>query len=152
MLSNKCFLFCAIHLPDFLHSTKRMEPNNKSLLLLLEMSYQAYIHHCLFHSVSRMFFKLNKSKNFTPGFIMVLHTFGRDLKWNPHIHCLISEGGYNDDGFWLNVKYFNYTYLRNAFRTALLNELKSCLGSSFKKVKSKRYQVYRSSCYCHFQN
>nr|WP_243155616.1 transposase [Dorea formicigenerans] len=24
---------------------------------------------------------------------MVLHTFGRDLKWNPHIHCLISEGG-----------------------------------------------------------
>ena len=50
---------------------------------------------CLFHSVSsvisRMFFELNKSKNFTPGFIMVLHTFGRDLKWNPHIHCLISE-------------------------------------------------------------
>ena len=34
---------------------------------------------CLFHSVasviSRMFFELNKSKNFTPGFIMVLHTF-----------------------------------------------------------------------------
>ena len=36
---------------------------------------------CLFHSVNsvitRMFFKMNKSKNFTPGFIMVLHTFGR---------------------------------------------------------------------------
>ncbi len=50
---------------------------------------------CLFHSVSsvvlRLFSKMNKHKNFTPGFIMVLHTFGRDLKWNPHIHCLISE-------------------------------------------------------------
>ncbi|MFR8221124.1 MAG: transposase [Blautia faecis] len=34
---------------------------------------------------------------------MVLHTFGRDLKWNPHIHCLISEGGYSDDGFWRPV-------------------------------------------------
>lgn len=49
---------------------------------------------CLFHAVTsvvlRMFYKQNKSKNFTPGFIMVLHTFGRDLKWNPHIHCLIS--------------------------------------------------------------
>ena len=48
--------------------------------------------HCLFHSVTsvicRMFHKLNKSQNFTPGFIMVLHTFGRDLKWNPHIHRL----------------------------------------------------------------
>ena len=62
---------------------------------------------CLFHSVtsvvSRMFFQMNKSKNFTPGFIMVLHTFGRDLKWNPHIHCLISEGGYSDDGLWRHV-------------------------------------------------
>jgi len=56
--------------------------------------------------------------NFTPGFILVLHTFGRDLKWNPHIHCLISEGGYSDNGFWSNINYFNYTFLRNAFRTA----------------------------------
>ena len=106
---------------------------------------------CLFHSVtsvvSRMFFKLNKAKNFTPGFIMVLHTFGRDLKWNPHIHCLISEGGYSDDGFWRHVKYFNYTYLRNAFRTALLNELESCLGSSFKKVKSKCYSDHKHGFY-----
>ncbi|MDD3361762.1 MAG: transposase [Hespellia sp.] len=39
-----------------------------------------------------MFLKLNKSESFTLGFICVLHTFGRDLKWNPHIHCLISEG------------------------------------------------------------
>ncbi len=69
---------------------------------------------CLFHSVasviSRMFFELNKSKNFTPGFIMVLHTFGRDLKWNPHIHCLISEGGLSDDGLWRNVHHFNYSF------------------------------------------
>jgi hypothetical protein len=65
---------------------------------------------CLFHAVksvvSRLFHKMNKSKNFTPGFIMVLHTFGRDLKWNPHIHCLISEGGYSDDAYWRNVKTF----------------------------------------------
>ena len=54
---------------------------------------------------------------------MVLHTFGRDLKWNPHIHCLISEGGYSDDGVWRNDKHFDYTFLRNAFRTALLNEM-----------------------------
>ena len=49
---------------------------------------------------------MNKSKNFSPGFIMVLHTFGRDLRWNPHIHCLISEGGYSNDGFWRNVNYY----------------------------------------------
>jgi hypothetical protein len=52
---------------------------------------------CLFSAVQsvvlRMFHKLNKSEKFTPGFICVLHTFGRSLGWNPHIHCLVSEGG-----------------------------------------------------------
>mgnify|MGYP003469238257 FL=1 len=59
---------------------------------------------CLFYAVRsvllRMFHKDNKSELFTPGFICVLHTFGRDLKWNPHIHCLISEGGLGKSGLW----------------------------------------------------
>lgn len=106
---------------------------------------------CLFHSVAsvvnRMLQKENKSMNFTPGFIMVLHTFGRDLKWNPHIHCLISEGGCANDGSWRHVKHFNYTYLRNAFRTALLNEMQSRLGPSFKKVKSRCYREHEHGFY-----
>ena len=105
----------------------------------------------LFHSVSsvvsRMFYNLNHSKNFTPGFIMVLHTFGRDLKWNPHIHCLISEGGFSDDGVWRHVKHFNYTFLRNAFRTALLNALEDKLGPSFKRVKSLCYTKHKHGFY-----
>ena len=52
---------------------------------------------CLFHSVRdvvlRMLSKMNKTEDLTPGLSCVLHTFGRDLKWNPHIHSLISEGG-----------------------------------------------------------
>ena len=51
---------------------------------------------CLFSSVNsvvtRMFHKDNKSELFTPGFICVLHTFCRDLKCPPYIHCLLSEG------------------------------------------------------------
>ena len=53
---------------------------------------------CLFNAVRslvlRMFYQMNKSKNFVPGFICVLHTFGRPLECNPHIHCLITEGGF----------------------------------------------------------
>lgn len=108
---------------------------------------------CLFHAVnsviSRMFYKQNMSKNYTPGFIMVLHTFGRDLKWNPHIHCLVSEGGYSDDAFWKNISHFNYTYLRNAFRTALLNEMEKTLGPSFKKVKASCYREHKDGFYVH---
>ena len=99
---------------------------------------------CLFRAVNsvilHMFHKINKSMNYVPGFILVLHTFGRDLKWNPHIHCLLSEGGISDSGFWKNVSYFNYTYLRNAFRTALLNELEAKIGPSFKKTKALCYK------------
>ena len=73
---------------------------------------------CLFSAVRsvmlRMFHKDNKTECFTPGFILVLHTFGRDLKWNPHIHCLVSEGGLGNSGFWRSKTHFNYTFLRNA--------------------------------------
>ena len=106
---------------------------------------------CLFHAVtsviSRMFYKQNKSKHFTPGFIMVLHTFGRDLKWNPHIHCLITKGGYSNDGVWKASHHFNYTFLRNAFHTALLNEMETILGPSFKKTKAKCYTEHKHGFY-----
>ena len=39
---------------------------------------------------------------------------------NPHIHYLITEGGFSDDGFWRVVKHFNYTLLRKSFRPLCL--------------------------------
>lgn len=106
---------------------------------------------CLFQAVRsvvlRMFHNINKSKNFVPGFICVLHTFGRPLEWNPHIHCLISEGGLSDDGFWRIVKHFNYTLLRKSFQTALLNELERRIGPSFKKIKALIYKKDKNGFY-----
>ena len=106
---------------------------------------------CLFQAVRsvilRMFFNMNKSKNFVPGFICVLHTFGRPLEWNPHIHCLITEGGFSDDGFWRVVKHFNYALLRKSFQTALLNELERRIGPSFKKTKALIYSKDKNGFY-----
>lgn len=106
---------------------------------------------CLFSAVNsvitRLFYKENKTESFTPGFICVLHTFGRDLKWNPHIHCLVSEGGLGNSGTWRHVKHFNYTFLRNAFRTALLDLLESRLGPPFKKTKAQCYRDHKEGFY-----
>lgn len=106
---------------------------------------------CLFHSVrdviSRMFYKVNKSENFTPGFILVLHTFGRDLKWNPHIHALISEGGAGNNSIWRPVKHFDYTFLRNAFRKVLLEQLTKKIGKHFSKVKNEIYKKHADGFY-----
>lgn len=106
---------------------------------------------CLFHSVRdvilRMFFKLNKSEHFTPGFICVLHTFGRDLKWNPHIHALISEGGAGNFTPWRPNTHFDYNFLRRAFRKVLLEQLSFKLGSSFKKLKNQIYKDHPEGFY-----
>ena len=106
---------------------------------------------CLFSAVRsvvlRMFHKDNKSLLFTPGFICVLHTFGRDLKWNPHIHCLISEGGLGNNGLWRHKKHFNYRFLRNSFQTALLNELHKFIGPSFNNIKSSIYRNHENGFY-----
>ena len=106
---------------------------------------------CLFEAVSDVikeyFFSLNKSKNFVPGFICVLHTFGRPLGWNPHIHCLLTEGGFSDDGVWRKVTYFNYSYLRKSFQTVLLNKLEKRIGPSFKKMKAAVYHRDRNGFY-----
>ena len=106
---------------------------------------------CLFSAVRsvvlNMFHKVNKSKNFVPGVVCVLHTFGRPLEWNPHIHCLITEGGFSDDGFWRNIKHFDYLYLRKAFQTTLLNFLEKRIGPSFKKVKAEIYKKDKNGFY-----
>ena len=39
-----------------------------------------------------------------PGFILALHTWGRNLTLNPHIHCAISAGGLNKKNQWVNHK------------------------------------------------
>ena len=61
--------------------------------------------------IFRLFFKDNKSENFIPGFNLVLHTFGRNLKWNPPIYCLVSEGGIGNSSLWRTKTHFNYTFV-----------------------------------------
>ena len=97
--------------------------------------------------VLRMFAKINKAENFTPGLICVLHTFGRDLKWNPHIHALISEGGTGNISPWRTVKHFDYTFLRNAFRKVLLEKMASAIGPSFRKIKNNIYKNHSDGFY-----
>jgi hypothetical protein len=39
-----------------------------------------------------------------PGIMMALHTWGRQLNLHPHIHVLVSGGGLNSSGQWVNVE------------------------------------------------
>lgn len=46
-----------------------------------------------------------------------------------------------------DLHHFNYRFLRDSFQTALLNELHSRLGDSFKKVKSSVYADHKNGFY-----
>lgn len=83
---------------------------------------------CLFKAVENtVFFALEKcgrkTEHLVPGFIMVLHTFGRDLKWNPHIHVLLTEGGMTEQGVYKKVNYIHYRQLRKSFQKELFDQL-----------------------------
>ena len=47
----------------------------------------------------------------TLGVIAVLHTYGRNMKWNPHVHALVTEGGFKQNGEWVDVNFFPFRML-----------------------------------------
>ena len=47
----------------------------------------------VFTAVSDTLQSFCKERGFLPAIILVMHTFGSDLKWHVHIHCIISSGG-----------------------------------------------------------
>ena len=88
---------------------------------------------------------LSKTK-YSPGFFAFLHTFGRDLKWNPHIHLLIAEIklSKNKCDKW---EYFDYDALSMRFQKILLDLLSKELGKSFNEVKRKMFLKYTKGFY-----
>lgn len=109
----------------------------------------------LFDSASKAvlswFYELNKSQNFTPGIMCTLHTFGRDLKWNPHIHMLCTEGGAGNFEVFRTIKHINFKALRYRWQKFLLDYLNQNLPLSelqkFKTLKNLIYQKYENGFY-----
>lgn len=96
------------------------------------------------------FYEQNKRENFIPGFISTLHTFGRDLKWNPHIHVLITEGASGNFTPWKKFDVFPYVMLRNRFQTTLLCMLEKHFGKEqFRSLKNYVYKTSSNGFYVH---
>lgn len=102
-------------------------------------------------TIMSWFCELNKSQNFTPGIMCTLHTFGRDLKWNPHIHMLCTEGGAGNTEVFRIVKHINFKALRFRWQKLLLDYLQNNLPTieltNFKKLKNELYKDYKNGFY-----
>ncbi|MBR3571294.1 MAG: transposase, partial [Mycoplasmataceae bacterium] len=91
--------------------------------------------------------KYTSKTKYTPGFFAFLHTFGRDLKWHPHIHILIAEIKLGGDMVYKNWNYFNYDALSKRFQKILLDLMSKKLGKSFNGLKTKLFKKYNNGFY-----
>ncbi len=65
--------------------------------------------------------KLTKQKGITPGMFAALHTFGRDLKRNAHIHLSVTLGGLSNNKKWRSGVYFHHLIVKKMWSYALIN-------------------------------
>lgn len=100
-------------------------------LLPLWRFHQQRLQDLLFLSVQETLKQLSADERFlgaTPGFLLALHTWGRNLSLHPHIHCLISHGGLDESELWVEPKksiLFPAKVLMKLFRGKFLAKLKA---------------------------
>ncbi len=63
------------------------------------------------------------------GCVMVLHTWGQNLLYHPHIHCIVPGGGFNSDKTeWVHTRYKNFfipvKVISDLFKKKFLAKLK----------------------------
>ncbi|HSF14463.1 MAG TPA: transposase, partial [Vicinamibacteria bacterium] len=59
-----------------------------------------------------------------PGMVAVIQTFGSSLKWNPHIHALVSRGVFLPDASWHPIPYVDSHKAELFFRHKILGLLR----------------------------
>jgi hypothetical protein len=101
--------------------------------------------------------KIAKAEGRSLGYVQFLHTFGRDMKFNPHIHVLIAERTLDDAGKLSKYDYFNYESLRKSFMSRLLKNMYAFLKdhatkselAEFYQLKTQLYKRYVDGFYAH---
>ena len=82
------------------------------------------------------------------GMIATLHTFGRDLKWNPHIHCLVPELVYSLKTNKLKMfPHFNFSRLRKTFQYQLIHLIIESGELSKLEEKNRLYKEHPKGFY-----
>lgn len=70
-----------------------------------------------------------------PGIIALIHYTGRDMKYNPHIHVLVTEGGLDCNGNWRKHSYWPYERMRHIWQEEVIKRFRGILSKDI-KIKS----------------
>ena len=115
-------------------------------------SNQTRCYNLLFQSVSETLQELagdSKYLGASLGFTAVLHTWGQNLHYHPHIHCIVPAGGLDKLGFWKNSKkkfFMPVKVLSAKFKGKFLSLLKAAIPETasdlFDQCYSRTWVVY----------
>lgn len=83
---------------------------------------------CAIRTISDVM-KWKLCKEVVPGIVVVLHTYGADLKFYPHLHCLVTEGGFKDNGAWVPLNFFPYKALRKSWQYQVLTLMRKHINN-----------------------
>jgi hypothetical protein len=83
------------------------------------------------------------------GAIIILHPFGRNLRFNPHIHLLITEGGFDRTKKFIHKKYIPFKALRRTWQYQILTNLKKALPKTkeYATLIDKLFKAYPEGFY-----
>lgn len=86
--------------------------------------YNRELLNVIFKTAADTLQKTAKEKGITIGIFAALHTFGRDLKWNVHVHISVTRGGLDEEKeCWRNI-YFKQKVIMPMWRYAVTNLLR----------------------------
>lgn len=83
-----------------------------------------------------------------PGIISIVHTFGGDIKWNPHVHSIVTCGGLSSNKqSWIWTKFLPFNLLRQSWKYHLVSALRLWAKSVFSDSKYKTFNTFLDSLY-----
>lgn len=112
----------------------------------IALNNQKIVYDIFFRSISETLKQLSsdtKHLGATIGFIAVLHTWGQNLQYHPHIHCIVTGGGFsNDRTQWVDARsqfLFPVKVMGSLFRGKFLAYLKTAYGRGTLTTNIKRH-------------
>ena len=72
------------------------------------------------------------------------------MKWNPHVHALVTEGGFKQNGEWVDVNFFPFRMLRRSWQYHLLTDIKASLDDTPKsrRLIHSSFRITRKGATC----
>ena len=80
----------------------------------LILGHRKLLFKLLFDASSQTLLSFAKDQKYLdalPGIISVLHTWGQQLSFHPHVHCIVSGGGITKDNNWKDARKNHYDFL-----------------------------------------